>query len=81
MRPLLFTLLTHNCTLTQSSNLFIEFADDTTVVGHVTNRDDTDYWSEVSRLAEWRSNSSFSLNVQKMEEIVVDHILGTSRQK
>ncbi|KAL0149686.1 hypothetical protein M9458_054969 [Cirrhinus mrigala] len=33
LSPLLFTLLTHDCTPSHSSNLFIKFADDTTVVG------------------------------------------------
>ncbi len=33
LSPLLFTLLTHDCTPSHNSNLFIKFADDTTVVG------------------------------------------------
>lgn len=44
-------LLSHNCTLMQSSNLFAIFADDTTVVGYITNRDNTDYWSEVTTIS------------------------------
>ncbi len=33
LSPLLFTLLTHDCTAKSSSNHIIKFADDTTVVG------------------------------------------------
>jgi len=33
LSPLLFTLLTHDCTPTHNINLFIKFADDTSVVG------------------------------------------------
>ncbi len=46
-------MLTHDCTPSNKSNLFIKFADDTTVVGLISNRDETNYRSEVSRLAGW----------------------------
>ncbi len=70
LSPLLFTLLTHDCTPSHNSNRFIKFADDTTVVGLISNRDETNYRSEVSRLAGWCSDNN--LNVEKMKEIVVD---------
>ncbi len=72
LSPLLFTLLTHDCTPTHNSNRFIKFADDTTVVGLISNRDETNYRSEVSRLAGWCSDNNLSLNVEKTKEIVVD---------
>uniref|UniRef100_A0A8C1UAT8 Reverse transcriptase domain-containing protein n=1 Tax=Cyprinus carpio TaxID=7962 RepID=A0A8C1UAT8_CYPCA len=43
LSPLLFTLLTHDCTPSHNSILFIKFADDTTVVGLISNRDETNY--------------------------------------
>ncbi len=48
------------------------FADDTTVVGLISNRDETNYRREVSRLAGWCSDNNLSLNVEKTKEIVVD---------
>ncbi len=72
LSPLLFTLLTHVCTPSHNSNLFIKFADDTTVVGLISNRDETNYRSEVSRLAGWCRVNNLSLNVEKTKEIVVD---------
>ncbi|KAL0159464.1 hypothetical protein M9458_043189, partial [Cirrhinus mrigala] len=72
LSPLLFTLLTHDCTPSHSSNLFIKFADDTTVVGLISKSDETDYRSEVSRLAVWCRDNNLSLNVEKTKEIVVD---------
>ncbi len=63
---------THECTPSHNSNLFIKFADDTTVVGLISNRDETNYRSEVSRLAGWCSDNNLSLNVEKTKEIVVD---------
>uniref|UniRef100_A0A8C1N2R2 Reverse transcriptase domain-containing protein n=1 Tax=Cyprinus carpio TaxID=7962 RepID=A0A8C1N2R2_CYPCA len=71
LSPLLFTLLTHDCTPSHNSNLF-KFADDMTVVGLISNRDETNYRSEVSCLAGWCSDNNLSLNVEKMKEIVVD---------
>ena len=71
LSPLLFTLLTHDCTPSFSSNLFIKFADDTTVVGSINN-DETNYRSEVSRLATWCKVNNLHLNVEKTKEIVVD---------
>ncbi len=72
LSPLLFTLLTHDCTPSHNSNLFIKFADDTTVVGLISNRDETNYRREVSRLAGWCRDNNLSLNVEKTKEIVVD---------
>ncbi|KAL2095629.1 hypothetical protein ACEWY4_007777 [Coilia grayii] len=72
LSPLLFTLLTHDCTPSHTSNLFIKFADDTTVLGHISNNDETHYRSEVSHLVKWCSENNLSLNVEKTKEIVVD---------
>jgi hypothetical protein len=36
LRPLLYTLFTHDCTARHDSNTIIKFADDTTVVGLIT---------------------------------------------
>jgi len=41
--PLLYTLYTHDCTPTHLSNTIIKFADDTTVVGLISNGDEADY--------------------------------------
>ncbi|KAI2645940.1 hypothetical protein H4Q32_025291 [Labeo rohita] len=43
LSPLLFTLLTHDCTAKFSSNHIIKFADDTTVAGLISNNDETPY--------------------------------------
>ncbi len=44
----------------------------TRLVGLISNRDETNYRSEVSRLAGWCSDNNLSLNVEKTKEIVVD---------
>ncbi len=62
---LLFMLLTHDCIAKFSSNHIIKFADDTTVVGLISNNDET-------QLAEWCGTNNLSLNVGKTKEVVLD---------
>ena len=45
LSPLLYSLFTHDC------NTIIKFADDTTVVGLITDNDETAYREEVRDLA------------------------------
>ncbi len=72
LSQLLFTLLTHDCTAKFSSNHIIKFADDTTVVGLISNNDETHYREEVAQLAEWCGTNNLSLNVEKTKEVVMD---------
>ncbi len=69
LSPLLFTLLTHDCTAKFSSNHIIKFADDTTVVGLISNNDETHYREEVAQLAEWCGANNLSLNVEKTKRL------------
>ncbi len=69
LSPLLFTLLTHDCTAKFSSNHIIKFADDTTVVGFISNNDETHYREEVAQLAEWCGTDNLSLNVGKKRRL------------
>ncbi len=72
LNPLLFTLLTHDCTAKFSSNHIIKFADDTSVVGLISNNDEMHYREEVAQLAEWCGANNLSLNVGKTKEVVMD---------
>ncbi len=72
LSPLLFTLLTPDCTAKFSSNHIIKFADDTSVVGLISNNDETHYREEVAQLAEWCGANNLSLNVEKTKEVVMD---------
>ncbi len=72
LSPLLFTLLTHDCTAKFSSNHIIKFADDTSVVGLISNNDEMHYREEVAQLAEWCGANNLSLNMGKKKEVVMD---------
>ncbi|KAM9571072.1 uncharacterized protein ACWYII_046330 isoform 1-T1 [Salvelinus alpinus] len=75
-----------------ASNSIIKFADDTTVVGLITNNDETAYREEVRALGVWFQENNLSLNVNKTKEMIVDfrkqqrehppiHIEGTAVEK
>ncbi len=72
LSPLLYSLYTHDCTATHSSNVIVKFADDTTVIGLITDNDETAYREEVSTLIKWCQENHLSLNIDKTKELVVD---------
>ena len=73
LSPLLYSLFTHDCMARHVSNTIIKFADDTTVVGLITNNDETAYREEVRDLAMWCQDNNLSLNVIKTKEMIVDY--------
>lgn len=52
--------------------IWCKFADDTTVVGLISDNDETDYRNGVSGLALWCKENNLALNVEKSKQIVVD---------
>ena len=69
--PLLYCLFTHDCMSRHDSNTIIKFADDTTVVGLITDNNETAYWEEIRDLTVWCQNNNLPLNVTK--EMIVDN--------
>ncbi len=78
LSPLLYSLYTHDCVATHSSNVIIKFADDTTVVGLITDNDESAYREEVHTLTNWCHNNNLSLNISKTKDLVVDFRRRTS---
>ena len=71
LSPLLYSLFTHDYMVRHDSNTIIKFADDATVVGLITDNDETAYMEEV--LAVWCQDNNLSLNVIKTKEMIVDY--------
>ncbi len=69
LSPLLYSCTAH----THSSNVIVKFADDTTVIGLITDNDETAYRKEVSTLTKWCQENHLSLNIDKTKELVVDY--------
>ncbi len=72
LSPLLYSLYTHDCVSSHSSASLVKFADDTVVLGLITNNDETAYLDEVERLTSWCQDNCLSLNVSKTEELIAD---------
>ena len=53
LSSLQYSLFTHDCVAPLDSNTTIKFADDTTVVGLITDDDETAYREEVRDVAVW----------------------------
>uniref|UniRef100_A0A4W5LAU3 Reverse transcriptase domain-containing protein n=1 Tax=Hucho hucho TaxID=62062 RepID=A0A4W5LAU3_9TELE len=73
LSPHLYSLFHHDCTARHDSNTIIKFADDTTVVGLITDNDETAYREEVRDLTVWCKDNKLSLNVIKTKEMIVDY--------
>jgi hypothetical protein len=65
LSPLLYSLFTHDCVAKHASNSIIKFVDNTTVVGLITNNDETAYRKEVRAPGVWCQENNLSLNVSK----------------
>ena len=92
LSPVLCSLFTHNCMATHASNSIIKFADDTTVIGLISNNDETAYKEEVRAMVEWCHENKLSLKDFKTKELIMDfrkqqrehapvHIDGTAVEK
>ncbi|KAI2653210.1 putative RNA-directed DNA polymerase from transposon BS [Labeo rohita] len=73
LSPSLFTLFTHDFKPIHSSNTKVKIADDTTIVGLISENNEIYYREEVQHLVEWCVDSDLVLNTTKTKEIIVDY--------
>ena len=62
LSPLLYSLYTHDSAVTRSANTVIKFADDSTVIGLIT--DETAYRSGADHLAQYSQDNNLALNAE-----------------
>ncbi len=72
LTPLLYSLYTHDCMSSHSSTSIVKCADDTMVLGLISNNDETAYLDEIERLTSWCQDNCLSLNVSKTKQLIVD---------
>ncbi len=72
LSPLLYSVYTNVCVSHCKSVQIFKFADDTTLIGLITNNNESDYRREVSTLFEWSCTHNLKLNVLKTKEMVFD---------
>ncbi|KAK3533182.1 hypothetical protein QTP70_013011 [Hemibagrus guttatus] len=69
---LLFSLYTNGCTSGHQSVKLLKFADDTTLIGLISDGDGSAYRGEMDRLVSWCSMNNLELNSLKAVEMIVD---------
>ncbi|KAF7694079.1 gastrula zinc finger protein XlCGF28.1-like, partial [Silurus meridionalis] len=72
LSPLLYSLYTYDCVATFNSTTIIKLADDTVVLGLISNNDKTAYLQEVKNLERWCQENNLLLNISKTKELIVD---------
>ncbi|KAK1805575.1 hypothetical protein P4O66_019851, partial [Electrophorus voltai] len=72
LSPLLYSLYTYDCTATSSSIIIVKFADDTVVMGLISDNDERAYLEEIKHLENWCQENNLLLNVSKTKELIVD---------
>ncbi|KAK3510664.1 hypothetical protein QTP70_012820 [Hemibagrus guttatus] len=72
LNPILYTLFTHDCVTSHKDIIIIKFADDTAVIGRITDGDEVAYRTEGANLVTWCEDSNLTLNTEKSKEMIVD---------
>ncbi|KAK3547190.1 hypothetical protein QTP86_017556, partial [Hemibagrus guttatus] len=72
LSPLLYSLYTYDCMATTNSTTIIKFADDTVVVGLISDNNEMAYLEEIRNLENWCQRNNLLLNVSKTKELIVD---------
>ena len=72
LSPILYSLFTNDCISSSESVKIAKFADDTTLVGLISNNDETVYRQEICNLTTWCDNNNLLLNPTKTKEMIID---------
>lgn len=70
LSPLLFSFYTNNCTSNIASVKLLKFADDATIIGLISDREESFYRNEVDRLVQWCVDNKLILNTSKTKELI-----------
>lgn len=72
LSPFLFSLYTADCRSTHENCIIDKYADDTALVGKITNDDNLNYLKEINTFVDWCDQNFLELNVTKTKELIVD---------
>ena len=72
LSPMLYSLFTHDCLSCHVRTKILQFANDTRVIGLITNSDESEYRDQVNKLISWCNDNNLELNVNKTKEMIVD---------
>lgn len=72
LSPLLFTLYTNDCSSNFEGCSLLKYADDTVIIGNITNNDTAMYLQQIETFVLWCDTNYLNLNVKKTKELVID---------
>ena len=72
LAPFLFALYTADCRSTDESCPLVKFADDTELVGKISNDEDALYHKQTETFVNWCDKNYLYLNVSKTKEMCID---------
>ncbi|KAK1802031.1 hypothetical protein P4O66_004365 [Electrophorus voltai] len=72
LSTLLYSLYTYDCVATSSSTIIVKFADNTVVMGLISDNDERAYLEEIKHLENWCQENNLLLNVSTTKELIVD---------
>ncbi len=72
LAPFLFTLYTSDCRSSEPSCPLIKFADDTAMMGLITNDDDAAYQQQLFQFVNYCDANFLELNVSKTKEMIIE---------
>ncbi|WP_419631026.1 reverse transcriptase domain-containing protein, partial [Thiolapillus sp.] len=72
LAPFLFSLYTADCRSTDESCPLVKFADDTELVGKISNDEDALYHKQIENFVNWCDKNYLYLNVSKTKEMCID---------
>ena len=68
LSPMLYSLFTHACLSCHVRTKILN----TTVIGLITNSDESEYRDQVNKLISWCNDNNLELNVNKTKEMILD---------
>ena len=72
LSPLLFTLYTNDCVSTCKGCIILKYADDTAIIGNITNNVTSLYMEQIEIFVKWCDTNFLNLNVRKTKEMIID---------
>ena len=72
LSPSGFCTYTDDCRSSYSNCTVVKYADDTVIVGKITDNDYTNYIEQVNKFVDWSQRNFLKLNVKKTKEMIID---------
>ena len=76
LSAVLFTVYTADCRSDSDKVVIVKYADDTVIIGLLSNDDEQYYRDEVCKFSSWCEENFLDLNIKKTKEMIIDYRTG-----